>query len=730
MPRSWRRWNTVLLLTAAAVLQACGSDDDNGTDPTPSFTIALSQTSATVPQGGSVSFTATITGAGGFTGGQFGLTGAPTGVTVVPGTPQLSGSTTTVPLTINVAASVAPGTYQLTGTASGTGVQSQTVQFTLTVTAVTPGSFVLASAPGSLSLAQGASGTVTVNITRTNFAGAITLAATGLPNGVTVAFNPNNTTTNSSTVTFTASATAATGAATVTITGTGTGVQNQTVPVQLTVTAASTGNYTLSATPAALTVAQGASGTSTINITRTGGFAGAVTLAASGLPNGVTAAFDPNNTTTNSSTLTLTASATAATGAATVTITGSGGGVGNQTTTVALTVNASTGGSGNVTLDYTACTGTQASVKPIWVAVQDGAAGNWTRVTPTNDVYRFNITQAKGGYAAATQNGNNTVVTVSLFAQNEITAAPFVFCTSSAGATKTVNVTVQGAGQTDIVNIGLGGGTAIAIGATLQNPVAIQNVREGTHDLVAYRGGIGGPTLADRAFLIRDVNAPAGTSAGTIDFSGSGAISLASATFTLTGAQPSEQYIAAMQYLTGAACTGGTLWAVPNSGTQLTAFGIPAASQRNTDYHVFLATATAGNVTRVVQETFRVLGQPRQVALGAVPTPTVTALSGAYKRLQATVTLPTEYNLGASLTYSDASFARTALVVPTPGWIGGAQATLAFPDFAGVSGWQDSWMPASGSTVNWSVNAIGGTVSANLCTEGRRSLATSVAGSA
>jgi hypothetical protein len=47
--------------------------------------------------------------------------------------------------------------------------------------------------------------------------------------------------------------------------------------------------FTLSANPNSLTIAQGASGTSTVTVTGSGGFTGSVTLAATGLPSGVTA---------------------------------------------------------------------------------------------------------------------------------------------------------------------------------------------------------------------------------------------------------------------------------------------------------------------------------------------------------------------------------------------------------------------------------------------------------
>jgi hypothetical protein len=103
-----------------------------------------------------------------------------------------------------------------------------------------------------------------------------------------------------------------------------------------------TPDFSLSANPNTLTIAQGTNGTSTITVTPVNGFNGSVTLSASGLPSGVTDGFSPNPTTTTS-TLTLTASATAATGTSTVTIQGVSGSL-THTTTLSLTVTQSGGG--------------------------------------------------------------------------------------------------------------------------------------------------------------------------------------------------------------------------------------------------------------------------------------------------------------------------------------------------------------------------------------------------
>jgi subtilase family serine protease len=101
--------------------------------------------------------------------------------------------------------------------------------------------------------------------------------------------------------------------------------------------ASTTPNFSLSAAPSSVTIAQGGTGgTSTITIIPTDSFTGSVTLTASGLPTGVTAAFGTNPATATS-VLTLTASGTATTGTVTVTITGVSGSL-THTTTISLTV--------------------------------------------------------------------------------------------------------------------------------------------------------------------------------------------------------------------------------------------------------------------------------------------------------------------------------------------------------------------------------------------------------
>ncbi|HTD24630.1 MAG TPA: hypothetical protein VK738_18380 [Terriglobales bacterium] len=195
--------------------------------------------------------------------------------------------------------------------------------------------FSLSASPSSLTITQGSSGSSTITVTPSNgFSGSVSLSASGLPAGVSASFGTNPTTSTSA-VTFTASSTAATGTASVTITGTSGSLTHNTT-ISLTVNASSTPDFSLSASPASLTVKQGTSGSSTITVNPSGGFTGSVTLSNSALPSGVTASFGTNPT-TSTSVLTFTASSTATTGTSTITVTGTSGSL-THTTTVSLTI--------------------------------------------------------------------------------------------------------------------------------------------------------------------------------------------------------------------------------------------------------------------------------------------------------------------------------------------------------------------------------------------------------
>jgi len=147
------------------------------------------------------------------------------------------------------------------------------------------------------SVTDGSTGTSTVTETVTGgFYSAVTLTASGLPTGVTAAFSPTSITgAGTATLTFTAASSATAGSYTITVKGTPASGTAETTTLTLTVSAASTPSFSLSATAAS--VKDGSTGTSTVTETITNGYKTAVTLSASGMPSGVTAAFSPTSIT-------------------------------------------------------------------------------------------------------------------------------------------------------------------------------------------------------------------------------------------------------------------------------------------------------------------------------------------------------------------------------------------------------------------------------------------------
>jgi hypothetical protein len=240
--------------------------------------------------------------------------------------------------------------------------------------------YTLSASPNKLSIVQAGQETSAITINALNgFDGEVTLAASGLPSGVNATFGTNPATT-SSTLTLSADPTATTGTAIVTIIGTS-GSLKQTTTINLTITPAP--DFALSANSSSLSITQASQGTTTITVTPENGFSSAVTLSATGLPAGVTAAFKPNPTTTTS-TLTLTAGATASTGTVTVTITGTSGSL-SHSCAVKLTINP----------------GLTLSASPDTVSIVQGTSGGTTIIiSPENGFVTLSASGLPGGVTA------------------------------------------------------------------------------------------------------------------------------------------------------------------------------------------------------------------------------------------------------------------------------------------------------------------------------------------
>jgi hypothetical protein len=458
----------------------------------------------------------------------------------------------------------------------------------------------------------------------------------------------------------------------------------------------------LSRTPSALTILPGGSGTTTVTLTRTN-FTGAATLSLGSAPAGVTGSFSPAAPTGTSSTLTVNVANTVATGVYHLTIDGTST-AGPRSTPLTITVG--TAGSGNVTVDFSSC---PVAGRPVWVAAQDGA-NPWAHITGTADVYTFTIGSGGGGLAYVVVGASDAAtVTVQYLRQQEFTAGgTLVFCPSPTG--KTINGAVAGTAMTDIATVSLGGRLATAsFGATTFQLTAVPS---GPQDLVAYRHSLVGDP--ESAIILRGENIVDGGTVGTLDFNGTQAFAPATAVIAVAGLAGGEMVSQGMDYQVNANCATATLYGGAMGGPNFTASGIPTAQQQPGDFHGLLVTATTNLTSRVITQYFHTLAARTITLPTAMPVPAISSLAGPYKRLQAMYVLPLDYQGSTAWGYDDGAN-RSVSIAATVGYLAGQAATLALPDFSALTGWNNSWPPASSSTGNWTVSGV--STAASACTE-------------
>jgi kumamolisin len=196
-------------------------------------------------------------------------------------------------------------------------------------------------------------------------------------------------------------------------------------------------NFTISASPSSLSVAQGSNGTSTIATAVSGGFNSAIALSASGQPTTVTVSFNPTSIAapgSGTSTMTMAVASTTATGTYTITVTGTGGGI-TQTAAVNLTVTSPA--NANFTL----------SASPTTITVVRGSSGTSTITTAALNGFNSAI--------ALSATGQPSGVTVSFSltpipAPGSGTSTMKVTTTSRASTgSHTITITGTGGGKTN-----------------------------------------------------------------------------------------------------------------------------------------------------------------------------------------------------------------------------------------------------------------------------------------
>ena len=419
------------------------------TTTTPGFSISAS--GVTVEQGTTVTSGVTVTAVNGFNGTvALTISGLPSGVTASFSPASVTGSAgSTLTLTASNTATVGAATVTITGTSGST---TETATLTLSVTAEP--NFTISISPTSLSVPPNTNPTATITVTFVGgLTGSVSLSATGLPSGVSANFAPSSlNSSGTATVNFFSQTSTPAGTTNISIVGTN-GSITHSATLALT-TGSGTPSFTLTRSASSVSVTQGSSTTDTITVADSGGFTGAVTLSASGLPSGVTAAFGTNPT-TGSSVVTFAASSTATPGAFTVTINGASGSTTASTTISMSVVSTSTG---SFTL--------KASVSTLSVA--QGASGTDTitvsDVSPFSGSVSFAASGMPAGVTASfspTSSATSSVVTLSVASSVAAGSYPITITGTSGSLTSTASITLT------VTSTSLGSFTLKASASTL-----------------------------------------------------------------------------------------------------------------------------------------------------------------------------------------------------------------------------------------------------------------------
>lgn len=463
-------------------------------------------------------------------------------------------------------------------------------------------------------------------------------------------------------------------------------------------------SFSLALSSSRLTISAGASNSTTISLVPANG-AGSVVLTVEGAPTGLTTAFDPSPATTTS-VLHVTTVAALAPGSYTLTVRGASTGATDQT--AVLEVDIVSAAPSNITVNFSSC---PIAERPVWLAFQSGA-GAWTRVLGVGDNYTFPFFGLTGGLAFATS-ADSTIVTVEYFANTDLPASnlDYVYrldrCPTLSG--ESLNVNMQGvlAGETGYASFG-----SAQAEATIDGTYPLVDAADGNQALVGFKSLTHNPgTVGASMYLQRGMN-PAGGALLGLDFNNPNfSFPAVSATMVINNLLLGETYMHSMfLYTTGgvALCEVAKLYdEVPGSTGSFTGYGLPGIFQNPGDWHaVGVFTTVSPNSFRTLLQFFDFMG-PQTLSLGSeLPAPSISLQSGTYKRLQADVTMPAEYQSRATLRYQDvAAKGNMAIVSATIAYLGGSVVSLSLPDFTGVAGWSDTFAPSSGASVFWSMIA-------------------------
>jgi len=224
----------------------------------------------------------------------------PQGVHVYAQTVAISNTMWNIKLRVAVPSTIAPGVYRFSLKVAATSkygsktISSPTI--TLRLAVASTGSFDAAFAPASVNLTPGGNATVQLSLTPRGYTGPVQLSLLQVPPGLHVTLGESTVNAGSSTgVTVSADSGAQPGSYTVVVKAKGGGVEKQaTLNVFVEKPQPGPLNYTLTASPATLSLEEGGSGSIQVQVVKASGRDENVTLSLEGLPAGASYSFSEN----------------------------------------------------------------------------------------------------------------------------------------------------------------------------------------------------------------------------------------------------------------------------------------------------------------------------------------------------------------------------------------------------------------------------------------------------
>ncbi|HEU4951511.1 MAG TPA: hypothetical protein VFT46_06145 [Holophagaceae bacterium] len=568
--------------------------------------------------------------------------------------------------------------------------------------------------PSPLSLTQGVPADLdaALSVRRDpSFHGTISFQVSGLPAGVTETYGvawPSDTIGHLS---FHADGTQLAGTYQLTLLASSPGVGDQSLSFTMQV-APPVPSVAVESMASLLLIHPGDEGTVQIGITRSGGYAGAVDLAAEGLPAGVLAAFAPASTEGISSTLTLNVDPSTAPGTYALTISGKGVGTAEATTVLGLLVD----GQGSTLMSLRV----EASpIPPSSVGFQDGD-GPWQDAPQDSDgTFRFVLTDPAGRYGvAAAWPGSLLVTPVPSGRVLKATVAE-VPAPDIASPQLVVNGAVQTSSQVTGTLAGLGDkGTAqVSVGrwstkVTVDAPSFDLQVDDGTLDLAVARTP-SGASVPDRLLLSRGAVMMNGdpVSVGTLDLDQG--LVLAPVTLDLDPAEAGEVLHGEVRFITAGSASGERSKARVSLGfgstTTFTFGSVPAGVLQSGDLFVEDVRAALQDGTglrRAVSVTEEAPASPLALPPGMdLPVLSSSSVNGA--------ALPVaRWSLDAGTRWTDLVYRQSNRGVcweeaVTSGWSSqSADGADHLPDLSGLTGWMPGASLASSQPIDWTVTRI------------------------